>query len=176
MFYAYQWIIYFPLRMQIEEEVMIMNNKSCFLQLFWQCFFFKSLFEKQSKSCYIIEGVELNSIEKPLMSGWVNDTKLWNYFLMGLENLTLHPDLDKVRRSGGISCYFSENYFSGCLLAHWELKFWPAKGVVCSIQVSEFLFCFQLLKPESTSIKKCVKTKKNDDFMSFLCRFSHFEL
>ena len=28
------------------------------------------------------------------------------------------PDLDKVRRSGGISCYFSENYFSGCLLAH----------------------------------------------------------
>ena len=57
VFYAYQWIIYFPLRMQIEEEVMIMNNKSCFLQLFWQCFFFKSLFEKQSKSCYIIEGV-----------------------------------------------------------------------------------------------------------------------
>ena len=90
--------------------------------------------------------------------------------------IAVHWPLDKVRRSGGISCYFSENYFSGCLLAHWELKFWPAKGVVCSIQVSEFLFCFQLLKPESTSIKKCVKTKKNDDFMSFLCRFSHFEL
>ena len=62
----------------------------------------------------------------------------------------IHSDLDKVRRLGGISCYFSENYFSGCLLAHWELKFWPAKGVVCSIQVSEFLFCFQLSSVSST--------------------------
>ena len=34
----------------------------------------------------------------------------------------IHSDLDKVRRLGGISCYFSENYFSGCFLAHWTGK------------------------------------------------------
>ena len=64
--------------------------------------------------------------------------------------LDIHSDLDKVRLFGCIFCYFSKNYFSGCFLAHWELKFWLAKEVVSSIQVSEFLFWFQLSSVSST--------------------------
>ena len=40
------------------------------------------------------------------------------YFQILNRYLYVHSDLDKARRSGGISCYFSENYFSGCLLVH----------------------------------------------------------